>query len=242
MTYKLLWQDLFEKDGLPDPELWNLETGGHGFGNGEAQFYTNRMKNAFVKDRILHIVAYKEDYQNRHYTSAKLTTEHKKTIMHGKIEVVAKIPEGDGTWPAIWLLGNEFRTKGWPVCGEIDMMEHVGHNPNVVHFSLHSKTNHFQINNQPTKVITQEGILGKFHEFSIEWDDNHISFFMDQVLQEKFEKPKQASRDKWPFNQPFYLILNLALGGTWGGKIDDTIFPVDFQIKSVKVYERSETK
>ncbi len=239
MAYKLLWQDLFEADGLPDASIWNLETGGHGFGNGEQQFYSDRMKNAFVKNGMLHLVAYKEDYQNKHYTSAKITTENKKSIMHGRIEVVAKIPEGKGTWPAIWLLGNDFRKIGWPLCGEIDMMEHVGSNPNVVHFSLHSKTNHFQINNQPTKVINQQDILGQFHEFRIDWNEKSISFYLDGNLQQTFEKPEHASMEKWPFNQPFYLIINVALGGTWGGDIDDSIFPVVFQIKSVKVYEGS---
>ncbi len=240
MKYKLIWQDLFEVDGKPNEAYWVMETGGHGFGNNEQQYYTDELKNVYVKDGILNIVGHKENYQNQSYTSAKITTENKKLIMHGKIEVVAKIPPGNGTWPAIWLLGNQFRTKGWPLCGEIDLMEHVGHHQNIVHFSLHSKTNHFQIKNQFTKVIKQEDLVSQFHAYSMTWSKDEISFFLDDKIQQTFKKTKNSEEDKWPFNQPFYLIINLALGGTWGGKIDDSIFPVTFQIKSVKIYERSE--
>jgi len=237
MSYKLLWKDEFEEDGMPNQAYWVMETGGHGFGNQEQQYYTNQSKNVYVKDGILNIVAYKETYENCEYTSAKLTTEGKKTIQNGRIEVVAKVPHGDGTWPAIWLLGNQFRKVNWPLCGEIDLMEHVGHNPNVVHFSLHSKTNYFHKNNQPTKVITQEKIIDQFHAYAMDWQEDQITFYFDGIKQQTFYRPKNASMEQWPFNQGFYLIFNLALGGTWGGFIDDKIFPVTFQIKSVKVYE-----
>ncbi len=240
MKYKLLWEDLFSVDGAPNPEFWTIETGGHGFGNGEQQFYTNQEKNVFVKDGLLNIVAQKEKYENKNYTSAKLTTEGKKSIQNGRVEIVAKVPSGAGTWPAIWLLGNQFRSISWPSCGEIDLMEHVGHNPNVLHFSLHSKTNYFHIKNQPTKVVKLENFVNHFHEFAMDWKEDEITFYLDGIEQETFTKPHDASEEQWPFNQGFYLILNLALGGTWGGEIDDSIFPVTFQIKSVKIYERSD--
>ena len=241
MNYKLLWEDQFDKDGMPNPEIWTIETGGHGFGNGEQQFYTNHSKNIFVKDGTLNIVANKEKHENREYTSAKLTTEGIKTIQHGRIEIVAKVPSGGGTWPAIWLLGEQFRRVSWPLCGEIDLMEHVGHNPNVIHFSLHSKTNYFHKNNQPTIVVKQKNIVNQFHEYAMDWHEDEITFYLDGKKQKTFNKSKDSTTEQWPFNQGFYLIINLALGGAWGGQIDETIFPVIFQIKSVKIYEGSDS-
>ncbi|PKK92630.1 MAG: glycoside hydrolase [Tenericutes bacterium HGW-Tenericutes-6] len=239
MSYKLLWEDKFEIDGAPNPKIWNMETGGHGFGNGEQQYYTNELKNIFVKDGILNIVAYHEPYENCNYTSGKITTENKVSIQKGRIEVIAKVPSGHGTWPAIWFLGNKFRKISWPECGEIDLMEHVGHNENVVHFSLHSKTNYFHINNQPTKVVKKENIVNEFHEYAMDWKEDEIIFYLDGIEQERFLKRKGAKSDEWPFNQDFYMIINLALGGTWGGAIDDSSFPITFQVKSVKVYKES---
>ena len=240
MNYQLIWEDQFLNDGAPDSKIWKLETGGHGFGNNEFQYYTDHLKNCYIKDQILHIKAYKENYLNREYTSAKLTTEGIKSIMYGKIEVMAKVPKGKGTWPAIWLLSDQFRKIGWPLCGEIDMMESVGRNPNKIHFSLHSKTFNFHKENQPTKVITDETIYSDFHEYAIIWDEKSIAFLYDQKIVETFYKKQNDGLEEWPFNQSFYLILNLAIGGNWGGAVDDSLFPIDFLIKYVKVYERSE--
>lgn len=240
MTYKLVWQDLFDIDGLPNPEIWNIEIGGGGFGNNEDQFYTNNKKNIYIKDHILHIVGHKEVYENRFYTSAKITTRNKKEMMHGRIEVMAKVPRGAGTWPAIWLLGTDIKDKGWPMCGEIDMMEHVGHNEGFLHFSLHSKTFNHIIRNQPTYIHKEDRLLDDFHEYAINWDENQISFFVDNIHMATFSKDNQTNEREWPFNKPYFLILNLALGGTWGGPIDDSIFPVDFKFKYVKVYEKGE--
>ena len=240
MTYKLLWEDNFAKDGKPDESIWNLETGGYGFGNNEFQYYTDKDKNAFIKDGILNIVSYHEKYENREYTSAKLTTKNKKSIMHGRIEVSAKIPEGFGTWPAIWLLGNNMNEVGWPLWGEIDMMEHVGRNPNKVHFSLHTKSFHFHQKNQRTEVIEVPDLFDDFHEYAMEWTENEITFFFDKKKHQTFTKKPNDTDSEWPFNQGFYLILNLAIGGNWGGAVDNTIFPLTMQFKYVKVYEGSE--
>lgn len=240
MNWKLTWEDRFLEDGKPNPKHWNYECGGHGFGNGEAQYYTNRLKNAFVKDGMLHIVGLKEDYKDNHYTSAKLTTFDKHFIKYGRIEVMAELPKGRGTWPAIWFLGQNLKEVGWPTCGEIDLMEHVGHNPEHIHFSLHAKDNHHWIGNQPTYAETIKGILEGFHEYAVEWDEFGIAFFLDQTLKARFLKKDFPHIKLWPFDQPFYLILNIALGGTWGGPIDDKIFPTVFRFKYVKVYERSD--
>lgn len=240
MSYQLVWQDLFEKEGKPDEKIWNLEVGGHGFGNDERQFYTDSLKNAFIKDHVLYIKSYQEKYEHRGYTSAKLTTLNKKHIQYGRIEVMAKVPQGAGTWPAIWLLGIDMKEVGWPRCGEIDLMEHVGHNPDVIHFSLHSKTRHHHIKNQPTKVITVPKVTQTFHEYAFDWDEKGITFYLDGVVQASFKKQMGSTVEEWPFDHPFYLILNTAIGGTWGGPIDDSIFPTSFEFKYVKVYERSE--
>lgn len=238
--YKLVWEDQFNYEGRPNEELWQIEVAGNGFGNNEAQFYTDSLKNIFVKDGTLHIVAHKEDYEHRHYTSAKLTTLNKNHIRYGRIEVMIKLPTGKGTWPALWLLGTNMKEVGWPTCGEIDLMEHVGHNPGHIHFSLHSRTNHHLIGNQPTLALDVPGILEGFHEFSVDWTPDDFTFYIDKKEIVKFNKNDYIGHADWPFDHPFYFIMNLAIGGTWGGPIDDKIFPMTMACQYVKVYERSE--
>lgn len=239
MSYRLLWQDLFDQNGKPNPTLWTHETGGHGFGNNESQFYTDRLENSYVKDGHLYIVAKKENHAHRQYTSAKLITYPNKLICKGRIEVMAKLPKGKGTWPAIWLLGEQFKKDTpWPLCGEIDMMEHVGQNPNHVQFSLHTKNAYFHLNNQAMKEVVKEGLTDEFHLYSMDWEDDQITFYLDQEPQISFKKKANATVQDWPFDQPFYLILNIALGGTWGGPIDDQALPAYFVFRYIKVYEK----
>lgn len=240
MAYKLCFEDLFLQDGAPDPSIWNVEKGGHGFGNNEDQYYTTRKKNVIVKDGMLSIIAHKEKYYHRHYTSAKLTTKGKKSIKYGRIEVVASLPKGKGTWPAIWFLGDNIDQAGWPLCGEIDLMEHVGWHPSWIHFSLHSEGRNHHIGNQPTAFFEIDGILEGFHAYRLDWDEQGMSFYVDHTHYATFLKQENDDERYWPFDQGFYLILNLAIGGTWGGEIDDSIFPVSMKVKSVKVYERCE--
>jgi len=240
MGFKLILEDHFQGTGSPNPKIWNVEKGGHGFGNQEDQYYTTRTKNIHVKDGTLNIIAHKEKYYHRNYTSAKLTTKNKVSIQYGRIEVMAALPKGLGTWPAIWLLGDKIDQKGWPLCGEIDLMEHVGKNPEFIHFSLHSKGQNHHIGNQPTAFFKILGILDGFHEYRMDWDEKKISFYIDQVHYVTFEKGQHDDEVNWPFDQGFYLILNLAIGGTWGGSIDDSIFPQTMKFKYVKIYERSE--
>lgn len=240
MKWKLKWEHQFEMDGKPNPKHWQLEVGGHGFGNNEAQYYTDNLKNAYVKDGILHIVGLKENLNENHYTSAKLTTLNKHSIKYGRIEVMAKLPKGRGTWPAIWFLGENISDVGWPMCGEIDLMEHVGHTEERIHFSLHADSHHHLIGNQPTYVEDIKGILDGFHEYALEWDQEGITFFLDGIKKVSFMRKDYLHIQNWPFDKPFYLILNIALGGTWGGAIDDSIFPTEFLFKYIKVYERSD--
>ncbi len=238
MNYKLVWQDEFKIDGKPDPNIWHIETGGHGFGNNEDQFYTKQDKNVFVKDGMLHLVAHKEKFEHRQYTSGKISTKGLKQVTYGKLEVEAKIPKGFGTWPAIWLLGEDIGQVGWPMCGEIDLMEHVGKDQDRIHFSLHSKGYNHKIGNQPTFITHEKDISDDFHTYEMIWNENEISIYLDKKLKVTFEKGHKKTQADWPFNHPFYLILNLAIGGWWGGEIDDSIFPVSMLVKHVKVYER----
>lgn len=239
--YKLVWKDEFKVDGKPDENTWNLETGGWGFGNQESQYYTNDLKNAYIKDGVLHIVALREDYENKNYTSAKLTTYGKKSIQYGKIVVKAKLPKGRGTWPAIWLLPDSIQKEKepWPLCGEIDIMEHVGKDPFIIHYSLHSEKYNHKINTQKTHFERIENIYDKFVNYEIRWDEQSIEYYVDGIKRVEYKKETNDSNKEWPYNKPYYLILNLAIGGTWGGKIDDSIFPAILKISSVEVYEKS---
>lgn len=236
--YKLVWEEQFLKDGAPDSSIWNIEKGGRGFGNNEDQFYTDHKQNVYIKDGVLHLVAYKESFENRHYTSAKLTTKDKKHFQYGKLVVKAKIPRGKGTWPAIWMLGENKKEAHWPLCGEIDIMEHVGKREGFIHYSLHSTTYNHHLNNQPTFVLEQQDVTQKFHEYGIIWSEGQVTFTFDEKEVATFDKKETDTVKEWPFDQPFFLILNLAIGGNWGGEIDDSIFPVEFQIDYVKLYER----
>ncbi len=240
MSYKLVWQDLFDQNDKLDSNIWNIETGGSGFGNKEDQYYTDEEKNLFIKDNTLHIVAHKENYKEKNYTSAKITTRGKKYIKYGRLDVMAHVPKGRGTWPAIWLLGENVKEVGWPLGGEIDLMEHVGKNPGNFHFSLHSKAYNHNKFNHPTYVHEDLNLLEGFHLYRLDWDENQISFYVDEKHIITFSKKENATIEEWPFDQPFFFILNLAIGGTWGGSIDDSIFPVELKIKYVKAYERSE--
>lgn len=242
--WKLVWSDEFNYEGLPDSTKWNYESGGDGWGNNEKEFYTEKsLKNSFVKDGKLHIVGLKEDFGNRHYTSARLTTYPKFSFQYGKVEVMAKLPKGKGTWPAIWMLPNTIRTKveHWPNCGEVDIMEEVGKDPDVIHSSMHSGRYNFLKNNQYTHFGKVPGASDSFHLYGIEWNSKSVKFFIDKKLfyeARKGENGKDTTNAGWPYDKPYFLILNLALGGNWGGTIDDTIFPATMEVDYVRVYKR----
>lgn len=242
--YQLVWSDEFEYNGLPDSTKWNYEVGGNGWGNNEKQFYTEKtLENSNVKDGILHIVALKKEHKNLDYTSARLVTYQRFSLQYGKIEVMAKLPEGKGTWPAIWMLPESLRkkTESWPLSGEIDIMEHVGKDPNVVHVSLHTELYNFWKKNQYTYVEKLPDVFSTFHLYAIEWTTYSIKFYIDNKLfyeAIKGENGKITSNEGWPFDKPYFLILNLAIGGNWGGEIDNSIFPVEMQIDYVRMYQK----
>jgi beta-glucanase (GH16 family) len=238
-NYKLVWSDEFDYTGKPDPNKWTYELGGHGWGNGESQYYTDDIKNAYVKDGKLTIELIKEEIQGNNYSSARLTTYGKQSWQYGKIAVKAKLPKGQGTWPAIWMLSDAIKEgKRWPLCGEIDIMEHVGKDQDMVHFSLHSDTYNHRKNTQKTKFTRFENVSDQFYEYSIEWTPEYIEFFVNEVSYAKFNKDLNDGETEWPFDQPFYLLLNVAVGGFWGGDIDESIFPQKMEIEFVRVYKK----
>ena len=242
--YQLVWADEFNTAGLPDSTKWNYNVGGDGYGNNEKQFYLEKsLENSFVKDGKLHIVALKKEHQNSQYTSARLTTYGKYSLQYGKIEVMAKLPEGKGTWPAIWMLPESLRKKEetWPTCGEIDIMEHVGNDPNMVHTTLHTQLYNHMHNTQISHFERLTDVFNTSHLYSVEWEPDTIKFFIDNKLffeAFKGQDGKDTSNEGWPFDKPYFLILNLAIGGNWGGEIDDTIFPAQMQIDYVRIYQK----
>lgn len=255
--WKLVWSDEFDKPGAPDPAKWGYETGF--VRNNEQQYYTReRQENARVENGLLIIEGRKERFKNpafvpstngtnrgrssrefADYTSASLTTRGKASWTYGRIEVRAKLPGGRGTWPAIWTLGNN-RQAGWPACGEIDIMEFVGFEPGVVHANIHTgKYNHVKKTGKGSKLTIPDASEA-FHVYALEWEADHLDFFVDDQKYFTFRNEGTGS-DVWPYDKDQYLILNLAIGGAWGGAkgIDDAIFPQRYCIDYVRVYQRA---
>ena len=225
-AWELVWEDKFNRTGLPDDETWSYEIGY--IRNNEAQYYTEKRKeNVRVENGNLIIEARKDHWNGREITSASVHTYGKKSILYGRVEVRAKLPTGRGTWPAIWMLGNSIQTgTKWPDCGEIDIMENVGYDPNVIHGNVHTKAyNHVMGTNKGKKIEVEEP-WDTYHVYAIEWFPNKIDFFVDGKKYFSFGN-ENTGNATWPFDKPHYLIINLAIGGGWGGQegIDESIFP-----------------
>jgi beta-glucanase (GH16 family) len=236
---RLVWSDEFNYSGYPDSTMWGYNVGGHGWGNDELEYYTkNRLENARVENGMLTIEARKEDYKGMNYTSARLVTRSKGDWLFGRVEVRAKLPKGKGTWPAIWMLSSDWAYGGWPESGEIDIMEHVGYDPDVIHFSTHCKDYYFKIGTQKTYVIRVPRTDSIFYTYAMEWYPDRIEGYVDDSLYFTVKNEYQGWA-KWPFDKPFHLILNIAVGGGWGGVmgIDDSIWPQQMQVDYVRVYQ-----
>ncbi len=230
---KLVWEENFDGKTLNE-KVWNYELGDGcpnicGWGNNERQVYTKT--NHKVENGMLTITAKKEGDK---YTSTRITTAGKKEFKYGYIETRAKIPVGQGIWPAFWMLGSNIKQVGWPMAGEIDILEYVGKEPGMIFTSLHTKDSHGEtINTKKTKF---ENIEEGFHTYAINWTKDKIEFFVDDKPVYTFN-PEDRSAEVWPFNQPFYFILNVAVGGNFGGpEVDDSILPQEFIIDYVRVY------
>lgn len=234
---KLIWSDEFNYKGLPDSAKWNYDVGGDGYGNNEAQFYTkNRPENAKVENGNLIIEARKENWEKNRYTSARLLTRGKFSFQYGTVEVRAKLPKGRGTWPAIWMMSENM--KKWPDDGELDIMEHVGFNQGYIHASVHTKKYNHIIGTQKTDTLIVKDASEKFHVYKADWTPEKIDVYIDDQKFFTYEN-KEKTYEAWPFDQPYFIILNLAVGSFWGGKegIDDVIFPQKYEIDYVRVYE-----
>jgi beta-glucanase (GH16 family) len=242
--WKLVWSDEFEGTGQPDTTKWTFDIGNWGWGNNELEYYTvNRLENARQEDGNLIIEARKDDGVYP-WSSARLTTRGKESFLYGKIEFRAKVPSGRGTWAAGWLLGDNYRDEmSWPYCGEIDVLENVGYemDPKTgdgkTHASVHCGAYYFKLNNQPTSIIDVKNMNNEYHTYSMEWLPAGISIFIDG---KKYFDYNDTSNDlTWPFNKPQNLIINLAIGGGWGGAkgIDPEMKSAKFILDYVRVYE-----
>ncbi|WZL90399.1 family 16 glycosylhydrolase [Salinimicrobium sp. 3283s] len=229
---KLVWEQDFESGSL-DTSIWNFETGNgeNGWGNQEKQYYTT--ENAEVVDGNLVITAKAEASNGFNYTSSRITTKDNFEFKYGRVEARAKLPEGAGTWPAIWMLGSNFNEVGWPDSGEIDIMEHVGNDQNTIHGTLHYPGR--SGGNADGGSTTVEGVSSDFHLYSVEWSPERIVFIVDNEVYHTYENSADS-----PFNQEFFLILNVAMGGNFGGEIDPDFSESSMIIDYIKVFQAEE--
>ena len=243
--YQLVWSDEFNGSSL-DESNWTIQTGGGGWGNQEAQHYTNRPENLRVEDGCLVIEGRKESYGGNEYTSARIVSKGKREFCYGKLEARINLPAGQGTWPAFWTLGSR---GNWPNCGEIDIMEHTGSVPNRIFGTLHTTKD--RSGSRSSRAYTGiQNIENNFHVYGIEWTQEEksgkdvIRFYVDDVVYSEQVEEVIDDDEYWPFNRPNYFIINLALGGTLGGNINDAIFnsPLLMKIDWVRVYQRQEAQ
>lgn len=237
---RLVWSDEFSNEGLPDPEKWTYDVGDHGWGNEELEYYSQSdLKNARIVNGELIIEAHADPSRPKGYTSARLLTKGKAAWQYGYIEVKAKLPEGRGTWPAIWMLPEENPYGGWPKNGEIDIMEHVGYDPGKVHGTVHTEAFNHKIGTQKGGFQQVPDFNNEFHTYAIDWTADKIDFLIDGELYFTFENTGKDYKE-WPFDQPFHLILNIAVGGGWGGKqgVDPEIWPQRMTVDYVRIYDK----
>ena len=250
----LTWHDEFYGEGLPDETQWSYEVGF--VRNSEEQYYTKgRLENIFQKDGFLTIRTLKEEYDltgkpnakgraKAEYTSAAIETLGKASWQYGRVEVRAKLPKGKGIWPAIWMKGANNNQVGWPRCGEIDIMEYVGHKPRTTHGTIHMQRK----DATRGKVVSRTGMIKfedgpekpeeSFHVYALEWTKDYLKIFVDDQLELDFQRAEEEPKaESWPFDQPCFMILNTAIGGSWGGSIGADTCPAEFVIDYVRVYQ-----
>jgi beta-glucanase (GH16 family) len=240
---RLVWSDEFDYAGAPDTTKWSYDLGDGcpqvcGWGNNELQFYTRDPKNVRVDRGRLIIEARREPMGGKAFTSARIVSRGKGDWRYARIEVRAKLPRGRGTWPAIWMLPTDRKYGGWPASGEIDIMEHVGYDPCVIHGTIHTeKYNHIK-QTQLEGTMRAPRCQDEFHTYAITWRRNHIDFFVDREKYFSVTRNPEDDFRGWPFDQRFHLIMNIAVGGNWGGLegVDEAIWPQRMEIDYVRVY------
>ncbi len=236
--WALVWSDEFDgpANSAPDKSRWKYDLGSGGWGNNELQEYTNDIDNSFLDGKgnlVIRVIKVGEVYK-----SARLKTENLFEIQNGKIEASIKVPYGKGIWPAFWMLGNDFSTNGWPECGEIDIMEHIGREPTLVHQVVHGPGYsgadgiHAQVA-LPGNIPIKES----FHIFGVEWSDEKIEFFLDSKLYHQVTPASLPAGSRWVFDHPFFILLNVAVGGGWAQNPDNTsVFPQEMLVDWVRVW------
>ena len=237
LTYELVWSDEFDYEGLPDETRWGYDTGAGGWGNAELQYYTAG-DNAEVHDGVLTITARKEQKNLAEYTSTRLVSRGKGDWLYGKFEIRAKMPTGKGTWPAIWMLPTDWKYGDWPASGEIDIMEHVGYNQDTVHGSIHTMSYYHSIGTQKTATTHVDGVSDDFHVYCLEWLPDKIIISVDGEVYFTYQPTKYKSTPtykEWPFDKRFHLLINIAVGGYWGGAqgVDEDIWPQTMEVDYV---------
>ncbi len=236
VTQRMIFSEEFNYSGTPDASKWTYDIGrgDNGWGNSESQFYTNRPENVEVNNGILKITAKKENYEGASYTSTRMKTQGKFSFTYGKVEVRAKLPQGGGTWPAIWTLGSDVTSVGWPACGEIDIMEHVGNNANTIISAIHTPSSYGGTQNVATKSVPTA--TTEFHVYGLEWTREKLVFSVDGKVHYTYN-PATKNASTWPFDSSQFLILNIAVGGTLGGTIDPDFVSGTMEIDYVRVYQ-----
>lgn len=245
-SWTLAWSDEFAgADGsAPDPSKWTIVTGGNGWGNNESEYYTARPQNVQIQNGNLVITAAKEEYTGadgvgRSYTSARINTAGKFDQAYGRFEARIRIPSGQGIWPAFWLLGDDVQQARWPDCGEIDIMENIGREPSVVHGTIHGPGYSGDKGIGAPFTISSGRFADDYHVYAVDWEPNEIRFYVDGTVYETRTPADLSSGTKWVYDHPFFIILNLAVGGRWPGYPDATsTYPQKMLVDYVRVYKR----
>jgi beta-glucanase (GH16 family) len=247
--WTLVWSDEFNvaNGSAPDPTKWTYDLGGGGWGNQELETYTSRPVNAQIQNGDLVITARQETYTGtdgitRNYTSARLKTQGLFSQAYGRFEARIKIPRGQGLWPAFWMLGSDISTAGWPQCGEIDVMENIGREPNIIHGSLHGPGSVSATSDLTSSASLPAGqnYADDFHLYAVEWEPGVVRFYVDSNNYATFRQSQWPAGGQWVFNHPFFIILNVAVGGTWPGTPDTTTqFPQQMLVDYVRVYTKT---
>ncbi len=240
-NYSLVWSDEFNGSGLPDATKWSFDVKPPGWVNQELQAYTDRrLENARMENGKLIIEARKDYYNGNPYSSARIKSAAKGDWVYGKVVVRAKLPKGRGVWPAIWMMPTDNAYGQWPNSGEIDIMEYVGHEPGKIHASMHSKNMNFTNGLMRTSSIYIANVENDFHDYILEWDANKITISVDSQVVGSWSKKSTDTWENWPWDKRYHLILNLAVGGSWGGQqgVDDSIWPQRLEVDYVRVYQK----
>ncbi|MGE5126147.1 MAG: family 16 glycosylhydrolase [Betaproteobacteria bacterium] len=235
--WTLVFGDEFDTPGALDPAKWGYEIGY--LRNNELQYYTSRSENVRAENGMLVIEARKEPYQGYGYTSASINTRRRFEFLYGRVEVRARLPTGNGTWPAIWMLGTNIDQVGWPACGEIDVMENVGFEPTRIYGTIHTAAYNHVAGTARGSNVSVSDPWQDFHVYAAEWYPDRVDIFVDQQRYFTFRNEGSGSR-AWPFDKPQYLLINLAIGGAWGGQkgVDDSRFPHRYYVDYVRIFKQ----